>query len=449
MKENTLSKINHLKELQELVDELNENNSKTWKKEVLARYPQCKDLLKVVYNPFTTFGVTSKTVKKMISVDGQKFADIFKLTDALANRSLSGHAALKAVNRFVEDNKKYEDLIWMILDRNLQTRANEKLINQVWPKFIPVFDLALVKDYEAYKHRVDFKNDNWYASRKMNGGRVVMKIYSKKNMISYSRYGNEFTSLDVLKEAIRKSLPKEYKSGVLDGEVCQLDENGKENFRQIIGDLKKKNFTIENPQYSLIDSLTHEEFESRESESLFTDRQDQLKYLYPKAVDHVKVLKQIRIKSEEHLEKLFKKAVSLGWEGLIIRKDTTYKGKRCPDLLRVKLWKYEEFKVTDVEMGMIRRIVKKDPDTGEVFKKPTEITREMLAAAFIKYKNNVVRIGSGWNMEEREYYHKYPKKLIGAVLTIRYFEESTDKTTGLPSLQFPTMQIIHGRKREV
>jgi len=301
--------VSNLKQLQLLVDKLNEDNSKIWKKKVLADFPQCKDLLKVVYNPFTTFGVTSKTVKKMASADGQKFTDIFELTDALVSRSLSGHAALKAVNRFVKDNKKYEDLIWMIIDRNLQTRANEKLINQVWPKFIPVFDLALVKDYEAYKHRVDFKNDNWYASRKMNGGRVVMKIYSRKNMVSYSRYGNEFTSLDVLKEALRKSLPKEYKSGVLDGEVCQLDENGKENFRQIIGDLKKKNFTIANPHFSLIDSLTHEEFESRESESLWSDRQGQLKYLYPKAVNHVKVLQQIKIKSEEHLERLFKKGV--------------------------------------------------------------------------------------------------------------------------------------------
>jgi hypothetical protein len=38
---------------------------------------------------------------------------------------------------------------------------------------------------------------------------------------------------------------------------------------------------------------------------------------------------------------------------------------------------------------------------------------------------------------------------MGAIITVQYFEESTDSKTGQLSLRFPTLKIVHGKQRQV
>ena len=53
-----------LEDLQKLIVELNTTNSSNEKKIILAKYPQCKELLTWVYSYKTLFNVTSKNIKK-------------------------------------------------------------------------------------------------------------------------------------------------------------------------------------------------------------------------------------------------------------------------------------------------------------------------------------------------------------------------------------------------
>ena len=53
---------------------------------------------------------------------------------------------------------------------------------------------------------------------------------------------------------------------------------------------------------------------------------------------------------EEVFAKYVKLAADNGWEGIMIRKDAPYEGKRSTDLLKVKKFYDREYKVKDVEM---------------------------------------------------------------------------------------------------
>lgn len=157
-----------LKDLQSLVNELNESNSNLDKKKVLEKYPQCKELLRYVYSPFTQFNVTSKNLKKRTDLVEETNLNIIELLDQLNNRDITGHKALSVVNGFIQKNEEYRDLIYNIIDKNLKTRTDTKTINSVFPGTVEEFNVQLADSFDKNQKRVDL-SDTWYASRKLDG----------------------------------------------------------------------------------------------------------------------------------------------------------------------------------------------------------------------------------------------------------------------------------------
>lgn len=163
--------MDELKQLNKLVTELNTTNSTTDKTEILAKYPECKKLLSWTYDPFIQFYVSSDNILKMegqIKPNGVH-TDIFGLMADLNSRKYTGHDAIGHILQFISDNKIYRDLILRILDRNLKTRADAKLINKVWPGTVPSFEVALAHKYNDFKQKVDFAKDTWFSARKLDG----------------------------------------------------------------------------------------------------------------------------------------------------------------------------------------------------------------------------------------------------------------------------------------
>jgi DNA ligase-1 len=66
----------------------------------------------------------------------------------------------------------------------------------------------------------------------------------------------------------------------------------------------------------------------------------------------------------------------------------------------------------------------------------------------IKHKDNIVRVGSGFAIDQRQEFYKYPKKILGKIITVQYFEESKNQDGGI-SLRFPTFKILHGGTRSI
>ena len=428
--------MTNLEQIQEFVDAQNATNSNTDKLNVLKKYANneaVRNALEYTYNTFKQYGVTSANCKKNSNLVKYGYSDLFKLLDDLSIRFITGHTAISLVNGFVEANKKHEDLIFSIIDRNLKTRSTTSMINKVIPGLIPTFDVALANSYdEKTAKKVDF-NDTWFVSRKLDGCRCICIINEDGEPTYFSRAGNEFLTLKNLDAEI---ISLGLKNMVIDGEICMLDANGNENFQGIIKEIKRKDHTIENPFFYMFDLLTMEEFINKEGTTQFAIRNVQLDNLFfQREFNHIDYLPQTILIDEQMLMFHVSAAKENGWEGLMLRKDAPYQGKRSNDVLKVKQFYDAEYVVVDIENAVNRVIV-----DGK------EVEELMMRNVVIEHKGYRVQVGSGFNHEQKRYYFENPNEIIGKQITVQFFEESfTDK--GI-SLRFPTVKAIYENGRD-
>jgi DNA ligase-1 len=392
----------NLKVLQAFVDEMKSTSSLNIKKSIINAYgknPFIKSALVYALDPYKKYYVTSKTCKKNVDIcDMNKIHDsIFTLLNDLNDRVYTGHDAIAMVNGFISQHKEYEDLIFSIIDRNLEIRASESVINKVIPNLIPTFDVALANKFDP--KRVDW-NDVWLASRKLDGVRCII---------------------------------------VLDGEICLMDENGNEDFQGIMKQIKRKNHQIKNPKYVMFDYLTQTEFDSKESEMTLIQRIARFAKLdiMLKNEDSLSVLDQVVVSDDDHFGELKSNAEKEGHEGVMLRKNVGYEGKRSQNLLKVKKFYDAEYVVESIDF-----------EDHRIIREGKEVVVRMMGQAYINHKGYKVAVGSGWNQEQRLKYEANPDAIIGKTITVQYFEESKNQDGEL-SLRFPTVKHVYENGRNV
>ena len=389
-----------------------------------------KKILLYTYHPLWQYNVTSDNLKKKNSLRGKSYKNFFDLLDDLKNRKITGHDAIGAVHTFIDSqsNKdKIEELIYCIIDKDLKTRAGDKIINKAIPDHIPEFSVALADKYEP--KLVDWK-DGWYVSRKIDGARCVGIVDSNGNTTFYSRTGKEFTTLGVVADGI-KNLG--ITNVVFDGELCLVDDDGNEDFQGVMKQLKKKDHTIPNPSFKIFDMISHDEFYTKQGEKNrpYSVRYNNLReVMRDNSCTCLSVLGQELIKDDTHFAEWTKRANDYGWEGVMLRADESYKGKRSKDLLKVKKFFDDEYEVVDTEMGPFRYVL-----DGR------EHEETMLSCVMINHKGYTVRVGSGFTIDQRQDFYKHPKKILGQIITVQYFEETQNQDGGI-SLRFPTFKKI-------
>lgn len=427
----------YLDEIQEFVDAQNATNSNTDKLKVLEQYANNESVRKALeytYNTFKQYGVTSENCKKLSHLASYGYSSLFDILNDLNSRYLTGHNAISAVNGFVAANKRHEELIFNIIDRNLKTRSTASMINKVIPGLIPTFDVALANSFdEKMAKKVNFNKDNWYVSRKLDGCRCICIIDENGEPKYFSRAGNEFLTLKNLDAEI---ISLGLKNMVIDGEICMLDKNGNENFQGIIKEIKRKDHTIENPFFYMFDLLTFEEFVNKEGTTPFSIRNVQLDNLFfEREFKNIGYLEQKLLIDERMLTHYIGLAKENNWEGLMLRKDATYQGKRSNDVLKVKQFYDAEYVVVDIQNGPFRVIV-----DGK------EVEEDVMRNVVIEHKGYRVDVGSGFNLEQRRLYKENPELILGKQITVQYFEESHNQNGGI-SLRFPTVKAIYETER--
>ena len=228
-----------------------------------------KQVLEYTYNPYKQYHVTSKTCKK--NSDKISYTDytLFDLLDKLTNRDVTGHAAIELVNRFATKNVDW-DIIYDIIDKDLKIRTGAKVINKAFPNLIPEFNVALAQEY---KGKCDW-DDNWYASRKLDGVRCLAVVDFEGKCTLYSRMGKELTTLNKVKKAIEKT---GIINTVFDGEICLMDENGNEDFQGVMKELRRKDHQIENPIFMIFDMIHKPDFDSGKSTEILSERLSKLR----------------------------------------------------------------------------------------------------------------------------------------------------------------------------
>jgi ATP-dependent DNA ligase len=356
------------------------------------------------------------------------------MLDDFNERHMTGHSAIEALNRFIKDYEAWADLIYQVIDRNLETRATVTLINRVNPKFIPTFDVALAHDAAKVKG-VDIFDGTWFVSRKLDGVRCICFVHGD-DVRFFSRNGKEFLTLGKVADEIKRLGITDL---VLDGELCLMNEDGSDDFQGILKQIQRKDHTIENPRYQIFDILQAGEFAGDDESPLFSTRiecrEQWLGDLNSSTI--LEMLPQVRIKDEDALDELKAQSKDSNWEGLIARKDTQYSSGRSKHMLKIKEFFDDEYVVTGIIIGPQRVIV-----NGK------EVEEQMVSAVTIDHKGSQVQVGSGFTIDQRRHYYQNTGELMGATITVQYFEETTDQH-GNNSLRFPVFKGNHGKTRSI
>ncbi len=423
----------YLEMLKQFQLEMQSTTSTNEKKSILGLYHDASIIhlaLHYTYSPHKQFGVTSNQCKKRADLVMPIHHDLFDILEMLSSRTVTGHDAIRLVNGFIVKNIDYKDLIFCILDKDLKLRANTSTINKVIPNCIPTFDVALAEKYKP--NYCDFENEDWYASRKLDGVRCLA-INIDGDIKFYSRQGKEFETLDnIRKDLIGTTFSLMEPNTVYDGEVCMVDEDGNEDFQGIMKEIRRKDHTIKSPRFVVFDQLKLEEFNSKTSKRKLSERTAcnfNGKY--------VQTLKQVKISDNEELLEIVNASEESGYEGVMLRKDCEYQGKRNRNLLKVKKMQDAEYIVIGATNGDIR-----------IVEEGKEKTINCLSNITIKHKGTDVGVGSGFSLEQRKEFGNDHNKILGKTITVQYFEESKNQN-GEFSLRFPVIKHIFENGRNV
>ena len=415
------------------IEKMRATSSSTDKVQIIKdSSPFIHKVLEYTYNPFKQFYVTSKTCIKNSHLKQNHSFNLFEVLDKLMNREVTGHDAIKLVNGYDDES------IYKVIDKDLGIRAGAKVINKAIAGLIPTFSVALAQEY---KEECNWE-DNWYASRKLDGVRCLAVTDENGKCTLYSRMGKEFTTLDKVKNTIEST---GIINTVFDGEICLVDENGNEDFQGVMKQLRRKDHQIENPAYMMFDMLNIKDFNNQKSEEILSDRLHTLRsflngmtFMFNSYLNIdtniLRCTEQAVITDGRHFDMWSQMAADGKWEGFMLRKDVGYEGKRSKNLVKVKKFHDAEYEVIDFDI-----------DDHEVVRDGKSETIKMLAQVWIEHKGHRVKVGSGWSQEQRLQY--MDGSIVGKTITVQYFEETKNDKGGI-SLRFPTVKHIYENERD-
>jgi len=409
--------------------------------EVFQKYAaDIKPLIAQIYDPYQKFHVTASNIlkheKKKNFVETGKYTDLAELLTDLTEWKISGHEALNACLTFIKKNETYRGTILKALNKDLKIRVGVNLVNTAFPLLVPTFSCALSLPLEKNDKFFEKNRSDFFISRKLDGCRCIFVCENGK-VIAYSRSGHIYPeSIQGLSYFLEKF---QGVTGVLDGEMGVVDNTGKEYFNianalmnpnAVAGPKSEKNMKLLPNQYLCyfaFDLIPLATFKKSQGPPVFLQRQEQLKLALTDIVnDRIRILPQ---EKHDKMDELWTEAEEKGWEGLMLRKNTDYDGKKSRNMLKRKRQDDEEFVIEEatscLQMG---------PNSTD-----SELALEHVG---IRYKENRVWVGSGFSWEQRQFYAKNPEQLKGMYVTVCHNGESKNKK-GEFSLRHPRVKALY------
>jgi DNA ligase-1 len=340
------------------------------------------------------------------------------MLDALHSRTYTGNAARAFVAGYIDAvGPGYADLVKCFLDKDLHVRVSIATINKVARGTVKEFSCALANKFHERENRINV--DDYYISRKIDGCRCLTFTSTGE---SYSREGHEFETLGMIRAAV---LALARPGFVIDGEICMVDGNDKEDFQAIMKLIKRKDFTIPNPKYKIFDVLAEKEFYDKFSDVPYEDRMARLDFGASPLFD------PLPFYPADRFDDLMKQVSDRGFEGIMYRHKRIYEGKRSDALLKYKEFDDAEFEVVDMTKGVM-----------PVLSDGVMVDTPVMANVIVNLGGGgTCEVGSGFSVEERIEFLADPERIIGHKITVKFFERTTDQF-GKPSLRFPIFKGI-------
>lgn len=446
-----------LSRFEKMVYDLRATNGSNEKREILAQYPLCVELLKIILDPYQKFNITKSAILKYtedkdLTKENLSHYDIpahvdglISFLEDLSERKISGNKAKIVCNLIIRANPQFTDLLLDIFDKDLKIGMGATEVNKVYKGLVPRFDVSLATKtkvkgdplfLENLLKEINLEMGEWTMQRKLDGLRVII-LCEKGILRAFSRYGNPVKSINAVLNVLHGIVPPSA-SFALDGEICIM-ENGVENFNKAQSEFKRKDVQMSNPKYVMFDIVPISEFRARIGKGLYRERYGLLVELFrDHTSDTIDIIKTFPY-SEVNFSKMMDIASTKKWEGLMLKKNTVYKGQRTTDTYKIKHFQKEEYVVESVNFATINMY---DPVTK--IKRP----EEAMKSVNIRHDGNIVVVGSGWGDDLRRKYFKNPEEIIGKTISVQYQEECEAKTHAGKSLRLPTLACVWENGRD-
>jgi DNA ligase-1 len=394
-----------------------------------------KRFLYFALNPMLTYNISKKSIDKLMAeenFDGQKlifFNDIFECCEHLSRLRGMDDATLRQVKMLL--NVKYpemdeRDLYIQLLSKKVRLGIAAKTINKIIQNLIPEWEVQQAYTVEKYPLK---EGTEFWLTQKLNGARAT--LYEGQLL---ARSGMPYKGLEHITDALSWLRVAGF---VADGELTLKDKgdlSDNEAFRVSTGILNSDNVNKTVICYTIFDMIPVKDFDALKPQVTYRYRRDILNQFAERIADTdgaVKVLPVLYHGTDQSkIEELLEQMVREDKEGLMINTDAPYRRTRHKGILKVKRFYTMDLPIIRCEEG-----------TGRL--------SGTLGAFVLKYKENEVKVGSGFTDEQREQFWNNRDDMEGLLCEVKYKEISQDKGTGLESLQFPVFVGIRTDKTEV
>jgi DNA ligase-1 len=422
----------------DFVDEMVVSASRKHKQDVLTKYKDdevIKQYLKIAYDPYTVFGISTKKLSKMARpIDWFHAATVFELFDYLTTHNTGTLEDVAACQEMMfcaaELDGTLECLLSDLICKDLSIGCDAKTINSVIPGLIPTFNVQLAEKYFDKPERVEGKR--FALTTKIDGGRIIA-LKENGSVSFYTRAGQRYEGLVDLEKEMSELLP----DGIcLDGEITLLNSKGipsKEAYKQAMK-ITRKDGEKHGVKMLVFDFMSAEQFRNQYCPSDWSARRTTVEAIFGCAKQPLKYFELLPVlycgTDTSMITKLLDEAIADDQEGVMINIcDAKYEFKRTTNLLKVKKMQTMDLQIVDFEEG-----------SGKY--------ANTLGAILVRYKNgNVVKVGSGFTDWLRSEIWNNRGKYLDVICEIQYFEETTNQDGG-ESLRFPIFKDFRYDKVE-
>lgn len=425
-----------MKNILSIMTELQSTDGKLKKQEIIKENLDNEyfvEAMKFLLNDFIVTGLSSKKINKEIAVEGYAYAiyNILEAIEYLKANNTGKDADIQNINFCIssQNTEEEKEFCRLLFTKDLKLGISASTWNKIVPKDlqIPVFDVMLAKKFSEHSDKV---RGNFIITKKMDGTRLVI-IKEKGVVTGYTRQGKEYIGLNQIESDILSI--QNLDNVVFDGELlADFVGNTNEIFSETLKRSRNKDKDKKGLVYHIFDMMPLDEFKCGKSKKNAIDRKRDLSDIFKGSrFEFLNEVKPLYIGNDfSEIAKWANYAKEQGWEGIMVNLDKPYVCKRTEFLLKVKDMQSCDLKVVGFEEGDGR-------------------LKGTLGAILCEYKDNIVKVGSGFSDELRYEIWRDKDIWINRVVEIQYFEESQDSKTKLKSLRFPVFKILREEGKEI
>lgn len=383
------------------------------------------ETLKFLLNPYITTGIGKKSLvfKWPQLIMPPVNADVRWLLSFIASHNTGKQEDVNQVvvwlDRINEVSPENFAFMREIVTKSFRTGVTAKTVNSILGiDLIPVFSVMLAHKYSEHP---EYVRGNFCITEKLDGIRYYARIENGVPHL-FTRQGQPIEGLTAVERGLKR---------LFAGQTLDLDgELVVSNYQELPSKIAYKETVKIVRTKGLKAGITYRVFDLPSSLP-YIERRAKLASLIPADAGAVELVPLLYAGEDPAMiDHYLKQICASGGEGVMINmSDAPYEYKRSSSLLKVK-------QMQDCDLPIVG------------FQEGTGALSGTLGALIVNYKGGALRVGSGFTMADREFFWQNQEYLMRRVVSVQYFEETTDDT-GKPSLRFPVFLELREEGKEV